>query len=175
MARRIQLDGYETLQDILAEDLDVLFVGYNPNPYAVEHEHYYHRKANRFWEDLREAGFVPRIYRGRHEDLLILKHRLGLTDVIKRPTPNIDGLGPAEFKAGFERLAGVLEQVRPRVVCFNGLGLLERFRKYGRAPEGTEVRAVPSTSPRNNNLRAARLQAFKDLRAWVEANGTDRR
>lgn len=175
MARRIWLDGYETLEDILAPDLDVLFVGYNPNPYAVEHGHYYHRKANRFWEDLHEAGFIPRVFRGPQEDRLILEHGLGLTDVIKRPTPTIDGLGPAEFQAGFARLSGILAEYRPRVVCFNGLGILERFRRWGTAPEGTEVRAVPSTSPRNNGLKAARLQAFRDLKAWVDANGTDSR
>jgi TDG/mug DNA glycosylase family protein len=170
MANRITLDGFETLEDLIAPDLDVLFVGYNPNPLAVESGHYYARRANRFWEDLHEAGFVPTVLRGPGEDRLILEHGVGLTDVIKRPTPTIDGLGPAEFRAGFARLDGLLATFRPRVVCFNGLGLLERYRRWGHPPEGTIVRAVPSTSPRNNHLKAQRLEAFKALKALVEAH-----
>ena len=43
------------------------------------------------------------------------------------------------------------------------------FRKLGGAFPGVEVVAVPSTSPRNNGLRAERLEAFRRLKALVEA------
>lgn len=168
MAERILMDGFLTLEDLLAEGLDVLFVGYNPNPYAVSHGHYYARRANRFWEDLHAAGFVPRILRGPGEDREILAHGLGLTDVIKRPTPTIDGLGAEEFKRGFARLDDLLRRYRPRVVCFNGLGLRERYQRWGNPPAGILVRAVPSTSPRNNGLRAERLEAFQALKREVD-------
>lgn len=178
MAERIILDGFETLEDLLAEGLDVLFVGYNPNPYAVSHGHYYARRANRFWEDLHESGLVPRLLRGPGEDREILAYGLGLTDVIKRPTPNIDGLTAEEFKRGIARLDGLLARYAPKIVCFNGLGLLERYRRWGSPPEGLRVRAVPSTSPRNNGLRAERLAAFMGLRGEVDAlrglNGSPR-
>lgn len=168
MANRILLDGVETLEDLIREGLDVLFVGYNPNPLAVAERHYYFRKANRFWEDLHEAGFVPRVLRGPDEDRLILEHGVGLTDVIKRPTPTIDGLSASEFRRGFERLDGLLVRYRPRVVCFNGLGILARYERFGHPPPGTLIRAVPSTSPRNNGLRAQRLEAFKAIKALVD-------
>lgn len=170
MARLITLDGMLTLEDLIEEGLDVLFVGYNPNPYAVEHGHYYARKANRFWEDLHEAGFVPRVLRGEHEDREILRHGLGLTDVIKRPSRNIDDLTAEEFRQGFERLDSLLKRYRPRIMCFNGLGLLERYRRRGVAPEQLIVRAVPSTSPRNNGLRAERLEAFRSLKLLVDGS-----
>jgi mismatch-specific thymine-DNA glycosylase len=168
MANRIILDGVETLEDLIREGLDVLFVGYNPNPLAVAERHYYFRKANRFWEDLHEAGFVPRVLRGPDEDRLILEHGVGLTDVIKRPTPTIDGLSVEEFRRGFERLDGLLVRYRPRVVAFNGLGILARYERFGHPPPGTLIRAVPSTSPRNNGLRAQRLAAFKAVKALVD-------
>lgn len=167
MAERVVIDGVETLADILADDLDVLFVGYNPNPYAVAHGHYYARKANRFWEDLHEAGLLPAVLREPGSDVGMLRHGLGLTDVIKRPTPNIDGLTREEFERGFARLDGLIARHRPRVVCFNGLGLLERYARR-QAPAGPIVRAVPSTSPRNNGMRAERLAAFRALKALVD-------
>lgn len=170
MAERILLEGgVPTLADIVAPGLDVLFVGYNPNPLAVEAGHYYFRKANRFWEDLHEAGFVPRVLREPGADVEILAHGVGLTDVVKRPTPNIDGLKEADFRAGFERLDALVRLYRPRFVCFNGLGLMARHLKR-QAPAPALYRAVPSTSPRNNGRRAERLAAFKALRAEVTAS-----
>lgn len=169
MAERIMLEGIETLEDLVADGLDVLFVGYNPNPYAVTHGHYYARRANRFWEDLHESGLLPRILRGPGEDREILAHGLGLTDLIKRPTPNIDHLSAEEFRQGIARLDGLLVRHAPKIVCFNGLGLLEHYRRWGNPPEGLRVRAVPSTSPRNNGLRAERLAAFVALRREVDA------
>ena len=70
--------------------------------------------------------------------------------------------------AWFERLDGLLVRYRPRVVCFNGLGILARYERFGHPPPGTLIRAVPSTSPRNNGLRAQRLEAFKALKALVD-------
>lgn len=169
MARRVVIDGMETLDDILAEDLEVLFCGYNPATYAVEHGHYYMRKANRFWEDLHEAGFTPRVLRGPDEDLLLPTFGLGLTDLVKRPSPNIDGLTEADFRAGAARLDALLARWRPRVLCFNGLGLLPRYTRYGRPPAGLEIHVVPSTSPRNQRLKAERLAAFRALKARVDA------
>lgn len=169
MARRFCIDGFETLEDILGDDLAVLFVGYNPSLLAVERAHYYPRKTNRFWEDLHEAGFVPRVLRGPDEDLLMPTFQLGLTDVIKRPSPNIDGLTAAEFASGFARLAALVAERRPRVLCFNGLGLLDRARRQGVALPGAAVWAVPSTSPRNQGLRVERLAAFRALKAFVDA------
>lgn len=168
MAQRIWLDGMLTLEDLIAEDLDVLFVGYNPNPLAVAAGHYYHRKANRFWEDLHAAGLVPRVLRAPYEDRELLEYKLGVTDVIKRPTPTIDGLKAADFKAGFRRLDALLVRYRPRILCFNGLGLKERYDRMGTPLAGLIVHAVPSTSPRNNGLRARRLDAFRELKAMVE-------
>lgn len=171
MAERIWLDGVLTLEDLIQEDLDVLFVGYNPNPLAVEAGHYYYRKANRFWEDLHAAGLVPRVLRGPGEDRELLRYGLGVTDAIKRPTPTIDGLTAEDFRAGFRRLDGLLARYRPRIVCFNGLGLHERYAKWGAPPAGIRIHAVPSTSPRNNGLRAQRLEAFRQLKAMVEGLG----
>lgn len=169
MARLIRLDGLETLDDILAEDLDVLFCGYNPASYAVARGHYYARTANRFWEDLHEAGFTPRPLRGPDEDLLLPSFGLGLTDLVKRPSPNIDDLLEADYRAGASRLDALLARYRPRILCFNGLGLLPRYQRHGRPPAGLAITCVPSTSPRNQRLRAERLAAFRALKARVDA------
>ena len=167
MARVILLDGVETLDDVLAPGLDVLFCGYNPAPFAVARRHYYARRSNRFWEDLHEAGFTPHPLRGPDEDLTLPRYGLGLTDLVKRPSPNVDALTEADYRLGAARLDGLLAEYRPRLLCFNGLGLLPRYQRFGCPPEGLAMLAVPSTSPRNQRLREARLAAFVALRERV--------
>lgn len=165
MAHTITLDGVLTLADILGPDMTLLIVGYNPNPLAVLQRHYYARTANRFWEDLFEAGFLPKVLRGPDEDLALPQYGIGLTDLVKRPATTMDSLTPAEYRQGVARLDGLLQTHRPRMVCFNGLGLLTHYQRWGQPPAGVLVRAVPSTSPRNNGLRTARLAAWRGLRA----------
>lgn len=173
MAKRIWLDGCETLDDILDSDLRVLFVGYNPSLYAVEQGHYYARRANRFWEDLYAVGFVDRLLREPGDDESLLRYGLGLTDVVKRPSANIDDISEEEFRQGFERLNGLIESYRPRIVCFNGLGLGKRFSKQGELPPGTRSCSLPSSSPRNRGMRERRLLELQELKRLVDELSSD--
>ncbi len=169
MAEIITESGFETLADIVREGLDVLFVGYNPSIPAMKLRHYYGNPRNRFWEDLHEAGFLPAPFRVPGEDVRILDFGIGLTDVVKRPSPNIDTLTMAEIKAGFVRLDGLLCRYRPRIACFVGKGLGEMHRKWAPpAPDGVRMEWVPSTSGRNNGIRAQRLEAFRTLKDLVD-------
>lgn len=169
MAEIVVEDGVETLADIIREGLDLLFIGYNPSIPAMQRRHYYGNPRNRFWEDLYEAGLLPGVFRESGEDVRVLEFGIGLTDVVKRPSPNIDSLTTADFKAGFLRLDGLLLQYRPRIACFVGKGLGEMYRKWAPPPpDGVLVTAVPSTSGRNNGIRAERLAAFRALARLVE-------
>ncbi|HBN10176.1 MAG TPA: hypothetical protein DD435_16565 [Cyanobacteria bacterium UBA8530] len=168
MARRIPFEDTLTLEDILSKDLELLFVGYNPSPYAVEKGHYYARKSNRFWEDLREVGLVPRVLRGLNEDLELLEFGIGLVDVIKRPTPNIDDLSKEDFKQGLKRIDGILREYHPKIVCFNGLGLLRMYEKSGNPPEGTRVCGLPSSSPRVIGMKEQRLEALREIKKRID-------
>jgi mismatch-specific thymine-DNA glycosylase len=172
MARKIWLNGYQTLDDILAEDLDILFIGYNPSPLAVERGHYYARRSNRFWEDLYEAGLVPKVLRGPDEDLELLEYGLGLADLVKRPTPNIDDVSKDEFRQGIARLDEILRRYRPKILCFNGLGLQKMYQKMGHPPETIRVIGLPSSSPRVIGMRAQRLQALRELAVMKEGLGS---
>jgi TDG/mug DNA glycosylase family protein len=171
MAHVIDWHGDPTLADILGPDPVLLIVGYNPNPLAVAQRHYYARKANRFWEDLHEAGFLPGVLRGPDEDLRLSKFGIGLTDLVKRPTTTMDDLTTADYRQGAARLDGLVHDLQPAMVCFNGLGLLPLYRRWGTPPAGVLLRAVPSTSPRNNGRRAERLAAWIAVREELQSLG----
>lgn len=173
MANRIWLNGYQTLDDILGEGIELLFIGYNPSPIAVERGHYYARKSNRFWEDLHEVGLVSKVLRGPDEDLELLNYGIGLADIVKRPTPNIDEVSKEEFRQGVQRLDELLGRYRPNILCFNGLGLLKMYQQWGNPPSDVQVYGIPSSSPRVIGMREKRLEALRAI-AQLKFNLSDR-
>jgi TDG/mug DNA glycosylase family protein len=117
-----------TLEDSIAEGLDVVFVGINPAIYSVERGRYFARRANKFWPCLsrsvlsrraREAFDVAVL--GPEHDRALLEHGIGFTDVVKRPTAKASDLDPAELAAGVPFLLEKIRRFRPRVACFHGV------------------------------------------------------
>jgi TDG/mug DNA glycosylase family protein len=109
----------EGLEDILADQLDVIFCGINPGMTAAAQGHHFAGRSNRFWRTLHLAGFTPDEVRPEN-DRTILQYRCGLTAVVDRPTARADQLSQHEFiavAAGFEQK--ILRHA-PRVVAFLG-------------------------------------------------------
>ncbi len=48
-----------TLDDVIAPNLDVLFVGINPGLWSGATGHHFARPGNRFWRAIQLAGFTP--------------------------------------------------------------------------------------------------------------------
>jgi TDG/mug DNA glycosylase family protein len=161
----------ETLPDLLAPGIDILFVGINPSLYSARAGHYYARPGNMFWRCLHEGGLTPARLRPE-EDRRVLEWGLGITDCVKRPTTGAAEVTLAEFRAGVAALREKIACCRPRVVCFNGLaGYRSAFdarAALGRQPgqlEGAVVFVVPSTSGANAAYsRPERVAWFVRLR-----------
>ena len=161
----------ETLPDLLAPGIDLLFVGINPSIYSARAGHYYARAGNLFWRCLHEAGLTPVRLRPE-EDGRVLEWGIGITDCVKRPTVIAAEVAPAEFRESAEALACKIARCHPRVVCFNGLvGYRSAFDPragLGRQPErlaGAVVFVVPSTSGANAAYsRGERVEWFIRLR-----------
>jgi TDG/mug DNA glycosylase family protein len=117
-----------TLEDSIAEGLDVLFVGINPAIYSVERGHYFARRANKFWPCLSRSALSRRAREalgvavlGPEHDRAILEYGIGFTDVVKRPTAKASDLDRAELAAGVPHLLKKIRRFRPRVACFHGV------------------------------------------------------
>lgn len=77
----------ETLADIVVADLDVLFVGLNPSPVSVARGHYHQGTlGQQFWKLLVDHTILPVPKPGGFHDDLLLRNRLGITDIVKRPS-----------------------------------------------------------------------------------------
>jgi double-stranded uracil-DNA glycosylase len=85
---------------------------------------------------------------------------------VKRATPNADSLTPAEYQAGAERVARLVEWLQPGVVLFVGLAgwraAVDRRAQPGPQPlpfGGVPAYVMPSTSGRNARTTPAELIA----------------
>jgi double-stranded uracil-DNA glycosylase len=161
----------QTLPDLVAPGIELLFVGINPSLFSARAGHYYARPGNMFWRCLHEGGLTPVRLRPE-EDRRVLEWGIGITDCVKRPTVSAAEVSAAEFQDGVAALLAKIARCRPRVVCFNGLvGYRSAFDAragLGRQPgslEGAVVFVVPSTSGANAAYsRPERIAWFTRLR-----------
>ncbi|MFI6658905.1 G/U mismatch-specific DNA glycosylase [Streptomyces sp. NPDC050523] len=116
----INSDTYPTLDDVVAEDLDVIFVGINPGLASAVRGHSFSTPGNRMWPALHRSGFTPHQFRPEQErDLLGLG--LGITSIVRRPTARAAELTPGEYLQGGEDLVRRMEALSPTWLAFLGV------------------------------------------------------
>lgn len=123
------------LTDILAPDLEIVFVGFNPGKWSAQREHHFSGPNNHFWRLLAEAGITPRLM-SAEEDTQLLDYKLGVTNIVARPSHSSSDLTLAELRQGGDELAAKLATLRPRIVCLLGKDV---FRAYAGLPGGRDV------------------------------------
>jgi TDG/mug DNA glycosylase family protein len=165
------------LPDYLGPGLKLLFVGINPGLISAAAGHYYANPRNSFWRFLYESGLTP-VHLKPEEDVLLPSFGYGITDIVKRPSSRASDLAFKEFVAGRRRLEQIVQQFKPRAVCFNGKTAFEGCfgkavcKKFGSQSvrlTGTPVFVLPSTSPANAGFPLnVKLRYFKALKIWLE-------
>ena len=110
----------QTLDDVIASDLRVLFVGINPGLYSAAVGHNFGRPGNRFWPTLALAGLTPeRLDPSRERELL--KYGLGITNIVARATAKAEELTVEELRHGALLLIEKVRRFRPRMVAVLGV------------------------------------------------------
>ena len=121
--------GEETLPDYLERDLDIVFVGLNPGLISVQAGCYFASPRNRFWPAINRSGLLePPL--GSTMDHEILRQRMDITDVVKRPSRGAYDLRAADFCRWAPVLKEKLSRLQPRIVCFHGAIAYRNYRKY---------------------------------------------
>jgi len=164
-------------KDVLARDLDVVFVGYNPSRLAWRTGHHYANPGNRFYHLLHDAGLTPRRFAPAEcRDLPRLG--IGLADLLHTWSPRADDFPAAAYRAALPGFRARLARAAPRAVMLNGIGIYRLLfdrapSRLGRDPDARLGRAVvfvaPSSSGLANGHAAARLAAYSELAHWLSA------
>ncbi|PLS02792.1 G/U mismatch-specific DNA glycosylase [Neobacillus cucumis] len=155
------------IEDHLAENLKILFVGFNPSIRSSELGHHYANPNNRFWKILYEAGITPRKYEAV-EDAKLLELGFGFTNIVERPTRAADEITKEEYKEGREILKRKIERYNPKVVCFVGKGVYQEYSGKKSAPWGKQMESVVPgvidfVAPSSSGLVRMKIQEIVDI------------
>ncbi|MFC9693118.1 G/U mismatch-specific DNA glycosylase [Kribbella sp. NPDC056951] len=156
----------QPLPDVIGPGLRVLFCGINPGLMSAETGHHFARPGNRFWPALHQGGFTPRQLRPDEQQEL-LTYRLGITNVVERPSARADELSRAEFIAGGERLVERVLKYQPEWLAVVGVTTYrdafgERKARMGRQERvigSTKVWILPNPSGLNAHYTLPKLAA----------------
>ncbi|MFD2445598.1 G/U mismatch-specific DNA glycosylase [Bacillus sp. CGMCC 1.16607] len=130
-----------TIPDHMKENLNILFVGFNPSLRSAEIGHHYANPNNRFWTILHNAGLTPRKY-ATTEDNQLLQLGYGLTNIVARPTKTAEEITKEEYRNGKEELKKKIEKYKPKVVCFVGKGVYQEYSGKKNVPWGVQENPV---------------------------------
>ena len=162
----------KSIEDVIAPDLKILFVGINPGLYSGATGHHFARPGNRFWRAIYEAGLTPALLSpDRQAELLELG--IGITNLVKRTTARADELTADELRAGSQALIQKGERFRPAKLAFLGVSSYrvafgEPNAVVGRQQRHigqTQVWVLPNPSGLNaHDSLAALAAAYAELR-----------
>ena len=163
------MDG---IADVIGPGLRVLFCGINPGLMSAATGHHFARPGNRFWPALHLSGFTPRqLEPAEQQELLTL--RLGITNVVDRPSAKAAELSRAEYLAGGQNLMKKVLDVHPEWLAVLGVTAYrdafgERTAAVGRQDRTigtTRVWILPNPSGLNAHFTLPKLTAaFAELK-----------
>ncbi|EIW74436.1 DNA glycosylase [Coniophora puteana RWD-64-598 SS2] len=116
------------LSDNVKEGLDVIFCGINPGEMSAQRGHHFARPNNHFWRCLYQSGLTPRQLSPNEDYTLPDKFNLGLTNLVARPSAEAAELSKAEMQESVPTFLEKVAHLRPRFICFIGLGIWEVVR-----------------------------------------------
>ncbi len=173
-----------TVDDLLAPEIRVLFVGINPGLWTAAVNAHFARPGNRFWPALHDAGITPWLVDAsegmRAEDRAMLAGRgVGITNLVPVATARADELTAAQVRAGAAALEAKVRVLGPRVVAVLGLTAYRQgFAERG-AVEGQQTRRLGGCptwvlpNPSGLNAHATRASLATSFAAVWAASAQD--
>lgn len=162
--------------DVIAFELRVLFIGFNPSIRSSETGHHFAGPSNRFWRLLYDSGLTDKKLTPS-EDQLLLKYGYGITNIVPRPTRAAVEITKQEYELGREVLKQKLTTFRPRFACYVGIGVYHQFAKRknpqcglqeNSVVEGVSDFVLSSSSGLNRIPLEQQISFFNELKNLIE-------
>lgn len=157
----------KAVPDVIGPGLAVLFCGINPGVRSGELAQHFARPGNRFWKALHGAGFTDRLLLPSEQEEL-LDYRIGITNLVDRPSRAADDLGRPELVAGAAALSERARRYEPGWVAVLGV---QAYRTAFARPRAT-VGPQADTIGRGSGLwllpNPSGLQAHYQLPQMIE-------
>jgi TDG/mug DNA glycosylase family protein len=171
----MSVTGSRGLSDHIRPGVKVMFVGINPSLRSARTGHHFAGYSNRFWKLLYASKLVsePLTY---EDDTRLPEWKLGLTNIVPRPSTGVAALKPQEYAVGRRRLEATVKRYRPRITALLGVTIYRMlFREARTRPvrlglqrerlAGSCLYVLPNPSGRNAHYSyRVMLAAFCRLR-----------
>ncbi len=115
---RVTAKPLRTLSDTVNSDMRLLLVGLNPSFHAADAGYGFAGPSNRFWPAALEAQIVSKERDSIHA---LQVDRVGMTDLVKKPTSKASELTDKQFRVGLARISRMCSWLRPKAVCVLGI------------------------------------------------------
>lgn len=161
--------------DIIAPNLKILFIGFNPGNRSAATGHHFAGYSNKFWKLLAAAELTPYQFKPE-EDGKLLALGLGITNIVARPSRAAAEITKAEYLAGRIILQEKLQLYKPRVACFAGVGVYREFMHQARVACGWQTASVvsgvadfvvPSPSGLTRIVFAEQLAYYQEMKKYI--------
>lgn len=154
----------DTLPDYLEHHLKIISIGLNPSLVSVKAGFYFANPRNRFWKALNKSRLVDKKMIPGEEAMqeLFVKHHIGFTDLVKKPTRMGKNLRTEDYRQWAPVLKNHLLHYQPALAWFHGKGTYRNYLKYAENMEidislgaqkhsigKTRVFVSPNPSPAN--------------------------
>jgi double-stranded uracil-DNA glycosylase len=165
----------DTLPDHLANNLKIVFIGFNPSLMSGETGHHFANPRNRFWRILFQSGLTPRLYR-TDEDGDLLNLGFGLTNIVERPTKDASEILKEEYEEGRVILKEKLKRHRPTIACYVGKGVYQQLSKkrkvsWGVQPDSVVDGVIDFVAPSSSGLVRMKMEEivgiYKELKELI--------
>ncbi|CCH44122.1 hypothetical protein BN7_3680 [Wickerhamomyces ciferrii] len=172
----------DPLPDLLDYNLKLVFCGFNPGIKSAEIGHRYGHKSNDFWKIIHEAGIVDTKLTPEDDESMPKRFRIGFTELVMRPTKNIEEIPAIEMQHNVPRLINTINTYKPKVLCLVGRGIWDSISKHTNNSKTKKFTwglqdqkifnckcfVVPSTSGLVTIPRIKKLEYWNDLKKLVE-------
>lgn len=138
----------------VSKDMRILFVGINPSPGTYRRGVPFSNNKT-FWYLLARAGVIDEDASDLRDDAKLRAiynrkfnriYKLGLLNVINRPTPDVSELKKGEEQEGQKKISLAIKKYKPNVVCFVGKVTYEKFSGLKNARFGHQKNIFSSRS-----------------------------
>lgn len=168
----------EVVPDILAPNLTVVFCGINPGLTSAKTQHHFARPGNKFWKALYYSGFTPTLL-APHDQLKLLEYKLGITNVVARPSRTAADLAKNELLSGTKILFKKIKRYSPVWLAVLGIetyriGFQSKHATIGKQEPmigNTKVWLLPNPSGLNAHYSLEEcISLFAELRKTASAS-----
>ncbi|KAF8604220.1 DNA glycosylase [Ceratobasidium sp. AG-I] len=107
-----------------------MFCGINPGQKSAGEGHHFANPRNGFWRCLHLGGLTDTLIPPSQDHTLPERFRLGITNLIDRPSAEMTELSMAERRAVVPAFLRKVHKWRPKIVCMVGKGIWDDVFAY---------------------------------------------